>query len=65
MTVGKTIGIKKGHCERTSGERGNLLNGTQKGQIASTKRPRNDGGEFAMTKATVIASGPQGSVAIS
>ncbi len=33
------------HCERTAGERGNLMNGTRKGQIASAKTPRNDGRE--------------------
>ncbi len=33
------------HCERNGVERGNLINGTRKGQIASAKRPRNDGME--------------------
>ncbi|MET7029811.1 hypothetical protein [Sediminicola luteus] len=43
MTVGKRKGRKNCHCERNVVERGNLMNGTQKGQIASAKRPRNDG----------------------
>ncbi len=57
--------VAKGHCERNGMERGNLNNGTQEGQIASAKTPRNDGGENVRQKKTVIASGTKCSAAIS
>ncbi|MET7029781.1 hypothetical protein [Sediminicola luteus] len=43
--------VAKGHCERTAGERGNLTNGTQEGQIATAKTPRNDGSEKQIASA--------------
>ncbi|MEJ1222771.1 hypothetical protein [Sediminicola sp. 1XM1-17] len=39
----KAIDRTNGHCERNEVEHGNLMNGTCNGQIASAKRPRNDG----------------------